>query len=232
MKTIRQTALLTAFVLSWNFASFAQSEKTTSNDKAVLTTKTAATYEESQTFIDAVYGDNAPQDFWLTLMLLRDNAEQGDASSQSCLGSLYEKGQGVPQDSTQSAVWFRKAAEQGNAEAQSNLGFLYDNGRGVPQDYVQASAWFRKAAEQGNSGAQSNLGILYENGRGVEKDYSKAYFWISIGLAGYTGDSQRRDSLEAARAEAAKHLTPSKLTTTQQQASEWFEKRKAAKATR
>ena len=87
-------------------------------------------------------------------------AAQGNASAQSNLSIMYEKGQGVPLDDGAAVRWwYRKAAEQGDASAQNNLGSMYADGRGVPQDYVQAQMWWNLAAA-GNEGARKNRDIV------------------------------------------------------------------------
>jgi hypothetical protein len=115
-------------------------------------------------------------------------AEQGNASAQSNLGVMYERGQGVPQDDKTAVKWYRLATEQGNASAQYNLGLMYRRGQGVPQDYKTAVKWYTLAAEQGNANAQSNLGVMYEKGRGVIQDYVRAHMWFNI--AASSGESK------------------------------------------
>jgi TPR repeat protein len=61
-------------------------------------------------------------DFATALRLFQSLAEQGDASAQSNLGVLYEKGQGTARDYREALKWYRQAAQQGYADAQFNLG--------------------------------------------------------------------------------------------------------------
>src|SRR5262244_4388002 len=77
---------------------------------------------------------------WLPL------AEQGDASAQTNVGEIFEKGLGVPPDYAAAAAWYRRGAERGYSRAAINLGQLYEQGHGVPKDPVQALGWYRKAA--------------------------------------------------------------------------------------
>ena len=91
---------------------------------------------------------------WLPL------AEQGDASSQLVLGTIYQSGKHVIQDYKEAVKWYRLAAAQGNADAQVNLGFMYSKGNGVSQDYKEAVKWYRLAAYQGHAEAQSALDEL------------------------------------------------------------------------
>jgi uncharacterized protein len=78
--------------------------------------------------------------------ILRPLAEQGDASSQGMLASMYVLGQGVPQSHAEAAKWLRLAAEQGVPGSQYMLGLAYVGGRGVPQDYVLGYMWLSLAA--------------------------------------------------------------------------------------
>src|SRR5579864_2874174 len=85
----------------------------------------------------------------------RQAAEQGDATAQTYVGYLYERGLGVPQNLAEALTWYRKAADQGYAPAQKNIGNLYQQGAGTSRDYAEAMRWFRLAADQGNPGAQT-----------------------------------------------------------------------------
>ena len=80
---------------------------------------------------------------WLPL------AEQGNASAQFNLGSMYADGRGVKQDDFEAVKWYRKAAEQGNASAQLILGISYLFGKGVQVNKSLAKEWFRKACNNG-----------------------------------------------------------------------------------
>ena len=52
----------------------------------------------------------------------RPLADQGYASAQFNLGTMYTNGRGVPKDDVQAVKWYRLAADQGNAFAQAHLG--------------------------------------------------------------------------------------------------------------
>lgn len=110
-------------------------------------------------------------------------AERGDPTAQSLLGSLYEHGQGMPQSHQEAVKWFRKAAEQGNVDAQFSLALAYMFGQGTPQSYEDAVVWFRKAAEQGNPAAQFNLGIVYASGTGVPQSNEESLKWFQKAAA-------------------------------------------------
>ena len=51
-------------------------------------------------------------------------AEQGLASGQKNLGTMYEFGRGVQRSLTEAVRWYRLAAEQGYAEGQTSLGVM------------------------------------------------------------------------------------------------------------
>ena len=114
-------------------------------------------------------------------------AEQGDASAQYGIGTLYNNGKGVPQNYEETVKWYKLAAEQGYALAQANLGRAYWGGNGVQQDYEEALKWYRLAAEQGDKDAQATLGLIYEFGEVVSQDYEEAFKWYK--LAAEQGDS-------------------------------------------
>src|SRR5271155_2990514 len=65
----------------------------------------------------------------------------GDASSMTKLGWVYDNGFGVPQDYAKAREWYEKGAAAGDAVAMRYLGFLYQNAHGVPQDYAKAREW-------------------------------------------------------------------------------------------
>jgi hypothetical protein len=86
-------------------------------------------------------------DFVTALREWRPLAQQGSASAQHNLGTMYTNGQGVPQDYKEAVKWYRLAADQGNASAQYNLGVMYTNGQGgVIQSRVVAFALYNLSA--------------------------------------------------------------------------------------
>lgn len=141
-----------------------------------------------------------PKGFAHTMM----EEAKSDATAQSFLAIMYEKGIGVDKDETQALQWYQKAAAQGEGGAMSKLGLLYEQGVGVAKDKAQAMGWYRKvakqefdliqsgqgmsvvgdvdsvtdAATQGNPFAQTTLGVMYDRGeRGVSKDEAEAVKW-------------------------------------------------------
>ncbi len=158
-------------------------------------------------------------DYATALREFRPLANQGNASAQVGLGSLYRTGHGVPQDYAEAMKWFRKAAVQGDSDAYLNLGYMYRKGRGVPQDYAEAAKWYRKAANQGTSRAQLRLGVMYLRGNGVPEDYVQAHMWASLSAAqGQTSGASLRDGL-------AKMMTPAQISEAEKLAREWKAKK-------
>jgi hypothetical protein len=81
-------------------------------------------------------------------------AENGDATCQVLIGSMYAFGQGVEKNDEAAASWFRRAAEQGSGQGQFNLAVMYENGWGVEKDIDTAIFWFAKAARQDRDDAR------------------------------------------------------------------------------
>jgi uncharacterized protein len=90
---------------------------------------------------------------WLTL------AGEGDATAQTYVGEIYEKGLGTAPDHAEAARWYRKAADGGFARAAVNLGSLYEQGLGVPRDPKEALVWYRRAT----GGSDTRLEIAPPN---------------------------------------------------------------------
>ena len=113
---------------------------------------------------------------------LMQEAEAGDADSQTGLGLLYSVGIGVAKDLTASEKWLRKAANQGSSESMFWLGFFYDR----LEKYDKAAKWYREAAAKGLAKAQSCLANLYRLGQGVKLDYKlSAQWYLKAALQGF-----------------------------------------------
>ena len=124
------------------------------------------------------------RDYIAALSEFRALAEQGNASAQFNVGSMYDNGLGVPEDDHQALSWYRKAAMQELAPAQFTLGSLYYTGEGVPEeDHHHAVFWFHSAALQDHVRAQYNLGVMHANGTGTPKDDVRAYAWFNLAAA-------------------------------------------------
>ena len=109
-----------------------------------------------------------------------EKAEAGDKIFQSCLGTMYYKGDGVSIDYEKAFYWVKKAAAQEHINAMYNLGYMYWSGDGTSQDYEKAFYWFSKAAEQGFYAALNYLGVMYRDGDGVEENFEEAYIYFAI----------------------------------------------------
>jgi TPR repeat protein len=116
----------------------------------------------------------------------KSDAVKGDATCQSSIGYLYEKGLGVKKDATEAMKWYRLAATQGNLVGLRSIAYLYHIGLGVDKDYVEAMKWYRLAADKNDPVAQNSIGILYLSGEGVKKDIAEAVKWYR--LAANQGD--------------------------------------------
>ena len=118
------------------------------------------------------------KDYTEALEWYRKAAEQGFASAQNNLGTMYHEGAGVPQDYNEAVAWYRKAADQGLAAAECNLGNMYRRGFGVKRNNKEAVKWIRKAADQGYPVGQYLLGYMYISGLGVIENYVKGEEWL------------------------------------------------------
>jgi hypothetical protein len=143
-------------------------------------------------------------------------AEQGDASSQFGLGSLYANGWGVPLDDARALEWYERAANQGHAEAAYNISVMYQNGWGVVQSDAEALRWIQMAAEGGFAPAHRALGDMYAGGFGVATDQVQACRWYATGEA--LGDSE--SSFD--RGELEMNLDASAIAAAQELADAWL----------
>jgi hypothetical protein len=80
-------------------------------------------------------------DYATCLKVLRPRAMAGDASAESNLGFMYEKGLGVPRNPALAVSWYQKSANQGHPPGQYALGRLYYEGVGLRRDPAQAYKW-------------------------------------------------------------------------------------------
>jgi len=113
-------------------------------------------------------------------------ANEGDATAQTALGLLYERGLGVSPNPATSLIWYRRAAKQGDALAMFHIGSLYERGAGVARDYVAAAKWYQRASDTGNASAQAALAYLYDRGLGVTRNFSEAEALYSRASAQWT----------------------------------------------
>lgn len=197
-------------------AAFVEAEKwlAASKNSAENTPKQLAKNDVSQARTEFGETSNkstgAHRDYKNDAMLFLKAAEQGRASAQHHLATLYMEGKGVPQDYVKAAHWFRKSADQGYADAQSALGMLYSEGNGVAQNDQLAATWINKAAEQEHTQAQYTLGLMYAGGQGVIQNDQVAMHWLSkaaekgmpkaqlyLGVMYITGKSVPQDKAKA-----------------------------------
>jgi len=115
-----------------------------------------------------------------TFITLQTIAENGNATAQRMIASMYEQGDGVARDMSKAIEWYRKAAVLNDDVAQFYLGYLYYQAIGLKKDYKQAFVWFSKAAQQGNADFQYNLGNLYRYGEGTEVDLKRSLKWYHL----------------------------------------------------
>ena len=109
-----------------------------------------------------------------------EKAEAGDKIFQSCLGTMYYKGDGVSIDYEKAFYWIKKSAAQEHVNAMYNLGYMYWSGEGTSENYEEAFYWLSKAAEERFAPAQNYLGMMYRDGDGVDEDFEEAFIWFSI----------------------------------------------------
>ncbi|MGL4767823.1 MAG: tetratricopeptide repeat protein [Formosimonas sp.] len=117
-------------------------------------------------------------------------AEQGDATAQYYVGTMYDQSYGVETDKAKAFAWYLKSAEQGKTDAQYNVAMMYAEGESVAQDLNKAIEWYKKAAASGDKtgAAQNNLGLLYvdgfdykvKEGQTIPVDYMQALYWFNI----------------------------------------------------
>ncbi len=95
-------------------------------------------------------------------LLLKIEAEKGDAEAQYELALSYYKGNKGKKHLYKALVFFEKAAEQGHTKAQFMTGKFYEEGWGTARDISKAISWYEIVAEQGDSEAAQRIVILKE----------------------------------------------------------------------
>jgi TPR repeat protein len=154
---------------------------------------------------------------------LAQQAESGDATTQSKLVEMTAGGQVVRPINEEVRRSLLKAAEAGDASTQWRLGMMYESGEGVTTDYAEAVRWYRKAAEQGYADAQYSLGVIYAYGREVPKDEAEAYFWLNLAAPTWVGSSRAEEELRSMRDEAGANLPPETRLAIQERCRKWSE---------
>ena len=98
----------------------------------------------------------------LKKLLLKIEAEKGNAEAQYELALSYLNGNKGDKHLYKALVFFEKAAEQGHIKAQYMTGKFYEEGWGTAQDISKAISWYERAAEQGDLEAAQRIKILQE----------------------------------------------------------------------
>lgn len=142
-------------------------------------------------------------------VLLRPQAERGQAQAQYLVGRMFEDGYGTDRDQVAAAKWYRLSAEQGNALAQHALAVFYAVGWGVPPDLGESLTWLRRSAMQGYYYAQSDLASRYRTGRGLARNDVLAFVWFDLAEA--SAPASVKAVLAGSRDEVARDLSPAML---------------------
>ena len=107
--------------------------------------------------------------------LYKMSADQGYATAQTHLGSLYYRGAyGIQRNETEALRLLKLAANQGETDAQLKLGVCYISGK----NYAEAIKWLTIAAEDDNYEAQQALVFIYFSSNTGYKDYAKAVKYL------------------------------------------------------
>lgn len=144
-------------------------------------------------------------------------AEQGDASAQNWLGTLYDAGEGTEKNPFEAIKWFRKSAQQMHAAGQRSLGIRYARGQGVARDDAEALKWLLSAVYLRDDDALEWVGSFFEYGRSVVPDPVAAYMWYTLALVRDSNSSSGKTALSR----MADKLTPAQITEAQNKAKSW-----------
>lgn len=109
----------------------------------------------------------------------RKAAEQGNASGEYGLGTMYLAGEGTPADRSQALFWFKRAAERDHREAIIALAqALMNPVAGEAIDDEAAQRWVRRAAALDYLPAVEYLAGAYGAGTlGLAADEREAKLW-------------------------------------------------------
>ena len=100
-------------------------------------------------------------DYQTAYKLLYPLAEQGNATAQDFVGTMYYEGRGVEKDEVLAFDWFQKSADQEYPQAQYSLGAMYISGVGVERDPQKGLSYITRAAQQGLEVAKQTAYSLY-----------------------------------------------------------------------
>ncbi|MEM7121928.1 MAG: tetratricopeptide repeat protein [Pseudomonadota bacterium] len=117
------------------------------------------------------------------LSIFRPLAEEGNATAQGWLGTMYLWSFGVKENFGQALKWSRLGAEQDEVYSLYQMGLMYKYGFGVKPDDTQAQPYFDRLlakAQQDDLHAQNLVGQMYHDGDGVVRDFDEARRWYLL----------------------------------------------------
>ena len=118
--------------------------------------------------------ENAEDILKLSIPMMEQAANNGDASSALILGMTSLKGDYIPIN-YKKAVWFLELArKQGKAMASYHLGNIYSNGLLTSTRPRKALVYYKEASERGVSDATRQLGLSYLTGIYNQRDTKQA----------------------------------------------------------
>ncbi len=117
------------------------------------------------------------------LAIFRPLAEQGNATAQGWLGTMYLWAFGVSENYGQALKWSRLGAAQDEVYSIYWLGIMHKYGFGMKPDDAEAQTYFDRLlakAEQNDADAQNIVGQMYHDGDGVPQDFEDAKRWYLL----------------------------------------------------
>jgi TPR repeat protein len=124
------------------------------------------------------------------LVLWKEKADAGDASSKYIVGMLYNDAAQLGLCSIEDLCLFKKFSnyrkakqifeelfEEDDPRAAYALGEFYDDHPLIFTNYKKAASFYLFAAKKGVPEAQYNIANMYERGEGVEKDLVQSVRW-------------------------------------------------------
>ena len=126
------------------------------------------------------------QDLEKASVLLRQEAETGNALAMYDLGRMYEQGLGIEADEAAAQQWYKQALAAFQSAAVTvpekrrpylwyRIGKMYAAGQGTEQDFTMAAVHFSDAVKYKHVYAAYSLAGLYYRGNGVEQNYETAF---------------------------------------------------------
>ena len=158
-----------------------------------------------------MYGSQGyPQDHEKAMRFLRHSAAEGNTSSLSSIGKMYEVGMGVRRDMEEAFRWYSCSAEAGQTLGYLEVGNAYYHGRVVDQSHSTAADWWRKAAERGQAESMLNFALILARGvGGHSQDFVRAHAWASQAV------TRGVDGAETFRNQVASQMTAAQIARAQ-----------------